>query len=393
MAGTNGSAPILISGGGIGGLITAYALARQGFPVRLFEQSPEFREVGAGIQLGPNIFRVLEKIGLKDAVLADAHRPPAQEMRDALTGKLIVRIPLEEDFFQRFGGPYAVTHRADIHGTFLKVCQNSNLVTLETSRRVDSFEDTGKGVTVTLENGQKAEGRALIGCDGMWSKIRERIVGDGKPRVSGHIAYRAVLKREDVPKDLWRPEVVLWAGPRTHLVHYPLRRGELYNLVAVFHSDHYEEGWNAEGSKDLLWQHFKGQRPEVLRMLERIETWRMWVLCDREPVKNWTLGRVTLLGDAAHPMLQYLAQGACMATEDAVLLAEKARAHPDDLPAAFNAYTQDRYLRTARVQIMARVYGDFYHARGVTAELRDITLSGRTPQQSYDGIAWLYGGP
>ena len=386
-------APILISGGGIGGLITAYALARQGFPVRLFEQSPEFREVGAGIQLGPNIFRVLEKIGLKDAVLADAHRPPAQEMRDALTGKLIVRIPLEEDFFQRFGGPYAVTHRADIHGTFLKACQNSNLVTLETSRRVDSFEDTGKGVTVTLENGQKAEGRALIGCDGMWSKIRERIVGDGKPRVSGHIAYRAVLKREDVPKDLWRPEVVLWAGPRTHLVHYPVRRGELYNLVAVFHSDHYEEGWNAEGSKDLLWQHFKGQCPEVLRMLERIETWRMWVLCDREPVKNWTQGRVTLLGDAAHPMLQYLAQGACMATEDAVLLAEKARAHPDDLPAAFNAYTQDRYLRTARVQIMARVYGDFYHARGVTAELRDITLSGRTPQQSYDGIAWLYGGP
>jgi len=393
MAGTNGSAPILISGGGIGGLITAYALARQGFPVRLFEQSPEFREVGAGIQLGPNIFRVLEKIGLKDAVLADAHRPPAQEMRDALTGKLIVRIPLEEAFFQRFGEPYAVTHRADIHGTFLRACQNSNLVTLETSRRVDSFEDTGKGVTVTLEDGQKAEGRALIGCDGMWSKIRERIVGDGKPRVSGHIAYRAVLKREDVPKDLWRPEVVLWAGPRTHLVHYPLRRGELYNLVAVFHSDHYEEGWNAEGSKDVLWQHFKGQRPEVLRMLERIETWRMWVLCDREPVKNWTLGRVTLLGDAAHPMLQYLAQGACMATEDAVLLAEKARAHPDDLPAAFNAYTQDRYLRTARVQIMARVYGDFYHARGVTAELRDITLSGRTPQQSYDGIAWLYGGP
>ena len=393
MAGTNGSAPILISGGGIGGLITGYALARQGFPVRLFEQSPEFREVGAGIQLGPNIFRVLEKIGLKDALLADAHRPPAQEMRDALTGKLIVRIPLEEAFFQRFGEPYAVTHRADIHGTFLKACQNSNLVTLETSRRVDSFEDTGKGVTVTLEGGQKAEGRALIGCDGMWSKIRERIVGDGKPRVSGHIAYRAVLKREDVPKDLWRPEVVLWAGPRTHFVHYPLRRGELYNLVAVFHSDHYEEGWNAEGSKDLLWQHFKGQRPEVLRMLERIETWRMWVLCDREPVKNWTLGRVTLLGDAAHPMLQYLAQGACMATEDAVLLAEKARAQPDDLPAAFNAYTQDRYLRTARVQIMARVYGDFYHARGVTAELRDITLSGRTPQQSYDGIAWLYGGP
>jgi salicylate hydroxylase len=393
MASSNGGAPIIIAGGGIGGLVTAYALARKGFPVLLFEQSPEFREVGAGIQLGPNIFRVLEKIGLKDAVLADAHRPPAQEMRDALTGKLITRIPLEDEFFARFSEPYAVTHRADIHGTFLKACEGSNLITLETSRRVDAFEEKGDGVTVTLENGDKVEGRALVGCDGMWSTIRARIVGDGKPRVSGHIAYRAVLKREDVPRDLWRPDVVLWAGPRTHFVHYPLRRGELYNLVAVFHSDRYEEGWNAEGSKDLLWQHFNGQVPQVLRMLERIETWRMWVLCDREPVKNWSRGRVTLLGDAAHPMLQYLAQGACMATEDAVTLAEKVAASPDDLPAAFEAYTQERYLRTARVQIMARVYGDFYHARGVTAELRDLTLMGRTPQQSYDGIAWLYGGP
>ena len=394
MARTNGSsAPFLISGGGIGGLIAAYALAQQGFPVRVFEQSPEFREVGAGIQLGPNIFRVLEKVGLKDAVLADAHRPPAQEMRDAVTGKLITRIPLEAEFMKRFGQPYAVTHRADIHGTFLKACEGSNLITLETSRKVESFEDHGDRVSVNLENGERSEGRALIGCDGMWSKIRERIVGDGKPRVSGHIAYRAVLKRSEVPEDLWRPDVVLWAGPRCHFVHYPLRRGELYNLVAVFHSDHYEEGWNAEGSKELLWKHFQGLRPEVLRLLERIETWRLWVLCDREPVKNWTQGRVTLLGDAAHPMLQYLAQGACMATEDAVTLAEKVAATPDDLPAAFAAYQNDRYLRTGRVQIMARVYGEFYHARGVTAELRDMAVAGRSAQQSYDGIAWLYGGP
>ncbi len=394
MVQTNGgSAPILISGGGIGGLATAYALARQGFAVRVFEQSPEFREVGAGIQLGPNIFRVLEKIGLKDAILADAHRPPAQEMRDALTGQLIANIPLGSEFSARFGQPYAVTHRADIHATFLKACQGSNLITLETSRRVDNYEDHGDGVSVTLENGERAEGAALIGCDGMWSAIRERIVGDGKPRVSGHIAYRAVLKREEVPKDLWRPDVVLWAGPRTHYVHYPLRRGELYNLVAVFHSDHYEEGWNAEGSKDVMWQHFKMQVPQVLRLLELINTWRMWVLCDREPVKDWSKGRVTLLGDAAHPMLQYLAQGACMATEDAVILAEKAAAAPNDLPAAFKAYEQERYLRTARTQIMARVYGEFYHARGVTAELRDMAVGGRTTQESYDGIAWLYGGP
>ena len=162
-----GDAPFLISGGGIGGLVTAYALARQGFAVRLFEQSPEFHEVGAGIQLGPNIFRVLEKIGLKDAVLADAHRPPAQEMRDAVTGKLITRVPLDGAFTERFGQPYAVTHRHDIHATFLKACQSSNLISLETSRRVDSYEDHGDRVTVTLENGEHAEGLALIGCDGM----------------------------------------------------------------------------------------------------------------------------------------------------------------------------------------------------------------------------------
>ena len=385
--------PFLIVGGGIGGLAAAYALARQGLPVRVLEQAPEFKEIGAGIQLGPNIFRALDKIGLCDAVLADAHRPPAMEMRCALSGDLVTRIPLEDKrFLERFEKPYAVTHRADIHAAILNACLNDSHVTLETQKTVETFEQDADGVTAVLQSGERVRGRALIGCDGMWSKIRDKIVGDGKPRVSGHIAYRAVLKKDEVPPDLWRPDVILWAGPRTHFVHYPLRRGELYNLVAVFHSDHYEEGWDAKADAGLLWQHFKGQRPEVLRMLERIETWRMWVLCDREPVKDWSKGRVALLGDAAHPMLQYLAQGAAMATEDAVCLGEKVAAQPDDLPAALAAYVQQRYLRTARVQIMARVYGDFYHARGPAAELRNQMLGGRTPEQSYDGIAWLYGG-
>ncbi len=392
MAGLDGqNLPFLVAGGGIGGLVAAYALSLKGFPVRVLEQADGFREIGAGIQLGPNIFMALDKIGLKDAILADAWVPPHQEMRDALTGKLITEVPLNEEFIARFKQPYAVTHRHDIHATFLKACQGSSLITLETDREVVDFEDDGQAVTVILKNGERISGRALIGCDGLWSKIRSKVVGDGKPRVSGHIAYRAVLKKEDVPADLWQPGVILWAGPRTHFVHYPLRRGELYNLVAVFHSDHYAEGWDSEGDKQLLFDHFKGQRPEVLRMLERIETWRYWVLCDREPIKNWSKGRVTLLGDAAHPMLQYLAQGACQATEDAVWLAEKVAEQPDNLPAAFEAYQQQRYLRTARVQIMARVYGEFYHARGPAAELRDMMLSARTPSQSMDGVAWLYG--
>jgi salicylate hydroxylase len=315
------------------------------------------------------------------------------EMRCALSGESVTRIPLDDPrFLSKFKQPYAVIHRHDLHSVFIEACRSNNLVSLETDRTVEDFDQDEGSVTLTLRSGERIPGRALIGCDGMWSKVRDKIVGDGKPLVSGHIAYRAVLKREEVPEDLWSPDVVLWAGPRTHLVHYPLRRGEIYNLVAVFHSKRYVEGWNAEADASELWAHFQGQRPEVLRMLERIETWRMWVLCDREPIKDWTRGRVTLLGDAAHPMLQYLAQGACMATEDAVVLAAEVSESPDDLPAAFHAYVQQRYLRTARVQIMARVYGDFYHARGPAAELRNMMLGPRTPEESYEGISWLYGG-
>src|SRR3984893_18090815 len=255
---TNDHQPILIAGGGIGGLAAAYALACKGFPVRVLEQAPEFKEIGAGIQLRPNLFRAVDKLGLKQALLADVWRPSALEMRCALTGRQVTRLPLDQRFTDRFQQPYAVTHRTDIHAVFLKACQGNNLVTLENKRQVEGFEQDDDGVTVTLQTGERVRGRALIGCDGVWSKIREQIIGDGKPRVSGHIAFRAVLKRAEVPGDLWQPDVVLWAGPRTHLVHYPLRRGELYNLVAVFHSDRYVEGWNAEADADDLWGQFTG---------------------------------------------------------------------------------------------------------------------------------------
>ncbi len=384
--------PFIIVGGGIGGLGAALGLAQKGFAVHVLEQASDFKEIGAGIQLGPNVFTPFKKLGLRDRILQDVAIPTGLEMRDALTGDLITRMPLGDDLTRRFGDTYAVIHRADLHAIILDACRAQKNITLETQARVLDFEDKGGEVIVTMEDGRIITGCAMIGADGLWSKTRQKIVGDGKPRVSGHIAYRAVLKREDVPEDLWKPDVVLWAGPRTHLVHYPLRRGELYNLVAVFHSDHYSEGWDQAGDPALLHAHFKGQVPQVLRMLEKIDVWKMWVLCDREPVKNWSQGRATLIGDAAHPMLQYLAQGACMALEDAVCLAEKIEAKPDDIPAALLDYQNARYLRTARVQLMARVYGDVYHARGPIAELRDNMLKGRTPEQAIEGIAWLYGG-
>lgn len=384
--------PVLIAGGGIGGLATALALALQGIPSVLLEQGADFREVGAGIQLGPNVFRRFERLGIRAAIEADAVKPDNLIMRDALTGEDVTRIPMGAQALAHWGMPYAVTHRADLLNTILAACRAQPLVQLRTNARITDYTDTEAGVTVTLADGERVTGDCLVACDGLWSMMRERIVGDGKPRVSGHIAYRAVLPMPAVPAARQENDVVLWAGPKTHLVHYPLRRNTLFNLVAVFHSARYEEGWNAFGDVAELNERFRGQQPAVLDLLARIEAWRMWVLCDREPVANWTQGRVTLLGDAAHPMLQYLAQGACMAIEDAVCLADCLAARRNDPNRAFLEYQGQRYLRTARVQVMARVYGDFYHATGPVRELRNMALAGRSQAQAYAGNDWLYGG-
>jgi len=390
----NGAAtrPVIIAGGGIGGLAAALALARKGRAVHVLEQASEFREIGAGIQLGPNAFKMFERLGLTQAIDAVAVYPDNLIMMDAVTGEEVTRVPVRESR-ARFGYPYAVIHRGDLLAAILAACRRSNLVTLETSRKVTGFEDRGNRVVVATERGESYEGAAAIGCDGIWSHFRAELVGDGEPRVSGHVAYRAVLPADEFPDEMRQDNVVLWAGPKNHLVHYPLRRGELYNLVAVFHSQRYEEGWNAFGDPLELREHFRRNRPEVRRLLDKIEAWRMWVLCDREPIRRWSRGRVALLGDSAHPMLQYLAQGAGMAIEDAVELADQVERAGDDLPAAFEAYVDARYLRTARVQVMARVYGEFYHAAGVTRELRNMALAGRTPEQALDSSAWLYGGP
>jgi len=384
--------PVIIIGGGIGGLATALALALKGIASVLLEQSAEFREVGAGIQLGPNVFRRFETLGIRAAIEADAVFPENLIMRDALTGDLVTKIPMGNQARAHWGMPYAVTHRADLHNTLLQACLAQTKITLRNSAKVTAWQDSGDGVRVTLADGETISGDSLVACDGLWSQVRADIVNDGKPRVSGHIAYRAVLPASEVPPGQFENNVVLWAGPKTHLVHYPLRRGELFNLVAVFHSNRYEEGWNAFGDVEELNERFRNQQPQVHALLNKIESWRMWVLCDREPVANWTKGRIALLGDAAHPMLQYLAQGACMAIEDAVCLADKLAARRDDPHAAFLAYQQERYLRTARVQVMARVYGDFYHATGPVRELRNALLSGRTQAQAYAGNDWLYGG-
>ena len=386
--------PFLVAGGGIGGLAAALALSRKGYSVRVLEQSSEFKEIGAGIQLGPNVFRMFELLGLTDAIRSCAAFPENLVMMDGITGEEVTRVPIGSDAFrQRFGGyPYAVIHRADMHQVYLDACRAEKTIELSVLRKALRYEDRGDRVLLHMEGGEAIEGCALIGADGLWSRVREQLLGDGKPRVSGHIAYRAVLPRAEVPEGLWQNNVVLWAGPKTHLVHYPLRRGELYNLVAVFHSDKYEEGWDTFGDPEELHRKFSDERAEVMALLAKINAWKMWVLCDREPVREWSQGRVTLLGDAAHPMLQYLAQGANMATEDAVVLAACVALSGGNLDGAFRRYQDERYLRTAKVQMTARYYGDVYHAAGVVRELRNGLFAGKAPDPGFATMAWLYDG-
>jgi len=384
--------PILISGGGIGGLAAAMVLAQDGHAVTVLEQASVLGEIGAGIQLGPNIFRMFEYLGLTDVVSKVSFFPPSLGMNDVRTGEKIVRLPLGDLAQATYGFPYGVIYRPDLHQVFLDACRELPNITLRTQAKLESFEQTADSVRVHLAGGETLSGAALIGADGLWSKVREAVVGDGKPLVSGHIAYRAVLKREDVPAHLWSDDVLLWGGEKTHLVHYPLRRGELFNLVAVFHSNNYDEGWNSFGDTAELTERFSEACPQVRELLAKIETWKMWVLCDREPVKNWTDRRVTLLGDAAHPMLQYLAQGAGQAIEDAVVLREALRFTRGDVPSAFQKYQQARYLRTGRVQLTARFYGDIYHASGVQRELRNQLFQSGTESAGFAGLKWMYDG-
>src|SRR5262245_46419552 len=302
--------PVLVVGGGIGGLATALALAQKGRAVQLIEQAAEFKEVGAGIQLGPNVFRMFDELGLTDAVSRFAVFPENLIMLDAITGEEVTRIPLDQGFRSKFRFPYALIYRPDLLAVLMDACQQSDLIALETSRKVVAVENRGAGVTARTEDGTVYESSALIGADGLWSSIRQFVVGDGKPRVAGHITYRAVLPTPEVPEHLRRWSMTFWAGEKVHLVIYPLRGGELYNLVAVFHSNRYEEGWDSFGDPAELHERFASTCAPVRLLLGKIESWRMWVLCDRPPIKQWSRGRITLLGDAAHPMLQYLAQGA-----------------------------------------------------------------------------------
>ncbi|MDE2300059.1 MAG: 3-hydroxybenzoate 6-monooxygenase [Burkholderiales bacterium] len=384
------SLPVLVAGGGIGGLAAALALTRQGLSVKVLEQAPELGEIGAGIQLGPNAFAAFDALGIGATTRALAVYTDEMVMHDALDESLVGRIPVGEAFRQRFGNPYAVIHRADVHLSLLEAARASGRIEVLTRTPVARVEQDAAGVTVVDAHGGTHRGQALIGADGVKSAVRAQYVGDAA-RVSGHVVYRAVVDRKDFPADLQWNAASIWVGPNCHLVHYPLRGGEQYNVVVTFHSRRQEEWSVTEGSAQEVQGYFEGICPRARQLIDLPKSWKRWATADREPIGQWTYGLATLLGDAAHPTLQYLAQGACMALEDAVTLGEALRVHGNDFAKAFDHYQRSRVARTARIVLSAREMGRIFHAKGVERLVRNELWKGRTPERFYDALEWLYG--
>jgi len=384
------SLPVLIAGGGIGGLAAALALTRQGFAVKVLEQAPEIGEIGAGIQLGPNAFHAFDALGIGDKARSRAVYTDYMVMHDALDEYQVGKIPTGPEFIARFGNPYAVVHRADVHQSLLEGAQDTGRVEIVTSCRAERIEQDASSVTLWDQHGQAHRGQALIGADGVKSVVRAQFVGDAA-RVTGHVVYRAVVEKKDFPEDLQWNAASIWVGPNCHLVHYPLRGGEQYNVVVTFHSREQEEWGVRDGSKAEVQSYFQGICPKARQLIDLPKSWKRWATADREPIGQWSFGRVTLLGDAAHPTTQYMAQGACMAIEDAVTLGEALRTVDNDFAKAFDLYQRARVSRTARIVLSGREMGRLYHAKGVERLVRNDLWRGRTPERFYDAMEWLYG--
>ncbi len=384
------SLPVLVAGGGIGGLAAALALVRRGFNVQVFEQAAEIGEIGAGIQLGPNAFHAFDALGVGEKARGRAVYTDYMVMHDALDEYQVGKIPTGEAFRQRFGNPYAVIHRVDVHKSLLEGAEETGRVRFQTSTRIERVEQDADSVTVYDQSGQAYRGQALIGADGVKSAVRQQYVND-PARVTGHVVYRAVVDKADFPEDLQWNAASIWVGPNCHLVHYPLRGGEQYNVVVTFHSRQQEEWGVTEGSKEEVQSYFQGICPKARQLIDLPKSWKRWATADREPIGQWTFGRTTLLGDAAHPTTQYMAQGACMAMEDAVTLGEALRVHNNDWAKALDLYQRSRVARTARIVLSSREMGRIYHAKGVERLVRNELWKGRSPERFYDAMEWLYG--
>ncbi|UZJ29467.1 3-hydroxybenzoate 6-monooxygenase [Streptomyces endophytica] len=385
-------AKILIAGGGVGGLAAALATARHGHRVTVLERRDSFTELGAGIQLGPNAFHALDRLGVGDAVRERAVFIDALRFMDGTTDREVRSMPLTGAYRTRFRNPYAVVHRTCLYEPLLAACRATEGIELRTDSPVVRYEQDAGSVTAVLAGGERLTADALIGADGIRSTVRGQLLGDGDPRVSGHTIYRSVIPMAKVPEDLRWNTVTLWAGPKWHFVHYPVGGGEFLNLAATRDDGATEAVAGVPADRDRVLAEFPDLGSTARRLLELGENWKAWVLCDRDPADRWTDGRVALLGDAAHPMLQYAAQGACQALEDAVVLGALLDGPAADVVQRLEKYHAVRNERTARTQLVAREMGrQLYHPAGEAARERNAMLAAMTVDDLYDTVQWLHG--
>ena len=387
---------ILIAGGGIGGLAAALACAQAGWSVQLFERTREFGEVGAGIQMGPNVVRVLNAWGLENALQQVVAFPSDLRVRSATDGAELGVLTLGERARQRYGAAYATVHRVDLQSVLLKAVQEQDRVQLHLDSWVQHFQDKDEVVRVHTMTGQDAIGCALVGADGIWSTVRQQLLADGPPRVTGHLAYRAMVKQQDLPEKLRSQRVTAWLGPDLHVVQYPVRRGEWMNVVAVVHGrlDASADEWDHATNANDLRRATANTCAALRDVVSAIGHWRAWVLCDRPPMcsaSEQAQGRVALLGDAAHPMRPYMAQGAGMAIEDAACLHSVLMPTGVPMEQRLQRYAQHRWQRNARVQARSIRNGEIFHAKGVMRWGRDLSM--RLLGEKLLDVPWLYAGP
>jgi salicylate hydroxylase len=381
---------VLIAGGGIGGLASAIALARRGFDSTVLERSGFGDETGAGIQLGPNATRLLRQLGVLEEIEPLAFRPEALWLFDGLRGRRLATVPLGDAAEQRYGAPYLTLHRADLHAVLLSACKGLGSIEVRPGFEVEAAEAFPGHVGVHDTAGDAVEGSSLIGADGLWSRVRKFVAPEAELRFAGAIASRTTLPRSELPSPFDTPAVGLWLGPRAHLVLYPVRGGKELNIVAVTEGGAERQGWDGAANGAALRESFTRWCKEAKSLLERASGWRRWSLYSLPALRHWSSGRVALLGDAAHPVLPFLAQGGALAIEDSVALAQSMQMHPEDPASAFLHYARIRQARTARVQGQAQRLGRLYHLRGILRVGRDLVLRVRRRQTALDRLDWLY---
>jgi salicylate hydroxylase len=389
------SRTVIVAGAGIGGLTAALALKRNGFRVIVLEQAGRLQETGAGIQLSPNAARLLIELGFADRLRPHVVVPQAVRVLSARNAREIVRIPLGDAAAQRYGAPYWIIHRGDLQAVLSSAVAQELDISLKLGMRVEDFVTHPNGVTVSARSGTAAWnefGHALIAADGLWSISRERLGFSEPPRFCGRVAWRAMVPAADVPAEFREPLIHLWLGPDAHLVHYPVKGGKVINVVVITADDWSAEGWSEPASRIDLLPRLTAARwaPQARALVRLPEAWLKWALFERRPLMNWTQDAAALLGDAAHPMLPFLAQGGAMAIEDAVVAAQCLARRPDDAAAALRTYAAIRRRRTRRVQRQATRNGQHYHLKGVSAMVRNAAMGVMGGEHLLRHYDWLY---